>query len=60
MIIIWEPSGNYRNVLRTFCSLRDRNLLNIQSVDYPTTTYELEIKCDRQTFVNAFRIHSVN
>jgi hypothetical protein len=49
-LIIWRPEGNYKNLLRTFCSMRDQDLLNIQSVDYPITTYELEIKCDRQTF----------
>ncbi len=59
-MIIWKPKGNYRNALRVFCALRDRNLLDIQAVDYPITTYELEIKCDRLTFINAFRIHSVD
>jgi hypothetical protein len=49
-MIIWKPEGNYRNLLRTFCDMRDRNLLDIQAVDYPITTYELEIKCDRLTF----------
>jgi hypothetical protein len=59
-MIIWEPSGNYGHLLRVFCTMRDRNLLDIQAVDYPPTAYELEIKCDRLTFIIAFRIHSVN
>ena len=40
--------------------MRDRGLLDIQAVDYPVTTYELEVKCDQLTFTNAFRIHLVN
>jgi hypothetical protein len=49
-LIIWQPEGNYKDLLRTFCAMRDHDLLGIQSIDYPVTTYELEIKCDRQTF----------
>jgi hypothetical protein len=30
-LIIWRPEGNYKNLLRTFCSMRDQDLLNIQS-----------------------------
>ena len=58
-MIIWVPKGNYSRVLRTFCAMRDRGLLDIQAADYSVTTYELEVKCDRLTFINAFRIHSI-
>lgn len=30
-LIIWRPEGNYKNLLRTFCSMRDQDLLNVQS-----------------------------
>ena len=59
-MIIWEPKGNYSRVLRTFCAMRDRGLLDIQAADYSVTTYELEVKCDQLTFTNAFRIYLVN
>lgn len=49
-MIIWQPEGNYRNLLRTFCAMRDQDLLDNQQIEYLITTYALEIKCDRQTF----------
>jgi hypothetical protein len=53
-MIIWEPKGNYSRLLRTFCAMRDRNLLDIQAIDYPVTTYGIDIKCDRRVFFDEF------